>query len=169
MIRLLPAGALAALMAGAARIVTGLWPLESDTLLAEAIYGAIDFGFLFALAALFLATHDRLGWRGWPSFLLATLGAAILVGPDGTAGGLSGFVLGAGALLVGLGSLGVLLIWRDRRFAVPGGAWVCALVLALTGQPDIAGIVLAAGFLAAGMLLLGAGAARQPQRIGSRR
>ncbi|MFN4023543.1 MAG: hypothetical protein ACK4MQ_01815 [Hyphomonas sp.] len=154
MIRLLPAGALAALLAGAARIAAGVWPLESGTMLAEAVYGAIDFGFLFALATLFLATYDRLGWRGWPSFLLATLGAAILVGPNGTAGGVSGFVLGAGALLVGLSSLGILLLWRDRRFAVPGAAWVCALVLALTGQPDIAGIVLAAGFVAAGVILL---------------
>lgn len=154
MIRLLPAGALAAILAGGARMAAGLWPLEAGTPLAEIVYGMVDFGFLFALAALFLATNDRLGWRGWGPYLLAMAGAAILVGPDGSVAGLSGFILGAGALVLGLAAIGVLLLWRDRRFAAAAALWIAAFCLGFVGQGDWAGIAVGAGFAAAGLALL---------------
>lgn len=111
-------GGLSAILAGLLRAGSSFIPLftSEQSAFLEVLYLVIDLLILFGLLGVYAYQHEQAGLSGSAGFLLAFSGTAIIVGPDGSLGGVDMYILGA--LLI---SVGVVLLaigtWRARRLS----------------------------------------------------
>jgi hypothetical protein len=151
-------GALAAIMAGALRIVSTAIPHEPDSAGLEALYGVIDLGLMFGLVAVYLATAEALGMAGLAFFLVALAGVASLVGPDAPAFGVDFYRAGALVFVAGLAGLSVQLL-RAGLIRTSAALWLvtfaASLLMVIAPQTFVvAGLAIGTGYVIAGVELL---------------
>src|SRR5690606_10959252 len=87
--------ALSSILAGAMRTVASFIPYTSDSVPLELLYLVIDISLLFAMIGIYAREHAQTGITGFSGFVLAVAGAASIVGPDGTLGGIDLYSVGA--------------------------------------------------------------------------
>lgn len=150
-------GALAAVAGGTLRIGAAFVPYKDGLVWQEILYSVIDVSFLFGLIATYLFSAERIGRLGLVSFLVATTGAASIIGPDAVKWGISFYQMGALVLIVGVLGLSACLL-RANILVVGAIFWMfgstTGVAVGLTGNVTgfwIAGILLGAGFIAAGL------------------
>lgn len=150
--RLTRIAALAAALAALLAVVAQVMPYVPDHPWLEALYAAIDLGYLFALAGLIAAAAPRIAAPGLALLLVALGAVASIVGPDRTVFGIDFYL--AGSVLFAL-SLGLAAPWLARLPGLkpPALAWAAAalttLIAGATASPLAArgaGVILAAGF-----------------------
>lgn len=154
------AGAAAAL-GGALRIAAAHIPYVANDDSLEWLYLVIDLGLLYGLFGIYLAQAPRLGWCGLAGFIVAATGVAVIVGPDGTLSGLSIYFTGVLLISVGLAILSVAMLLARTAIVVPL-VWLSSTLIGAVGPQvfqgsgypfAIAGILVGAGFLIAGVQL----------------
>lgn len=155
------AAALAAIGAGALRLISPFLDWSSPTSALEAYALVVDFGLLFGLSGFYFKNASRLGVLGLCGYFVASAGLAVITGPDGVAFGIDIYAAGAHVIGIGLSVFSVALLMAGvARLAA--FAWIAAAVVSVAGgalgQGDIsfmiAGIAFALGFIAAGVDLL---------------
>jgi hypothetical protein len=146
---LVRAGAAAAIIAGALRIVSTFIPYEPNSPGLEALYGVIDLGLMFGLIAVYIAGAEALGIAGLAFFLIALAGVASIVGPDAQAFGIDFYRIGALVFVAALAGLSAQLL-RAGLMRTSAALWLA------TFAASFATVVFPQAFLAAG-LALGAG------------
>lgn len=163
-------GASAAVAGGLLRVVSAFIPYVPDSPGLELLYGIVDVLLLFGLMGLYAAYAEKTGWTGLAGFVVATIGLAIIVGPDAVAFGVEFYLAGSACLLAGLAVLSIGLLVA-RRLRLSAGLWLGSLALALIGawarQPLLlaaAGAVLGLAFMAAGISVNNSSAGPAPAR-----
>ena len=158
--RLVVLSAVAGLIGGALRMATALIPPMPDPGWNEALYGIVDVGMMLGLIGFYLKVAARVGLAGLAGFVLALIGIASLVGPDGQAFGVDFYRLGAALFLAGLVVLAVSMSLRGSR-SVAALLWLASASAAglfmVMGHPvwlSLAGLALGGGFVAAGVSTL---------------
>src|SRR5262245_10479230 len=140
---LLRLGAVAAMAAGSLRIAASFIAYSDPTTVAqELFYLVIDLCILYGVLAVYFFQLAEVGSLGFAGFLLALSGVAIIVGPDGSIGGISMYQVGSGSLLVGL-TLISIAGWRTARlprYAL--ASWMVSTVLAVLASLPCAPAVL---------------------------
>jgi len=147
----------AAVLAGSLRAGTSFLSSVQPSHLVELLYRVIDVSILLGLLGIYAYQNEEVGVLGLVGFLMALVGTAILVGPDGMIGGVDMYAVGAFLLSIGLAVFSISL-WRADGLSrwVPtswrlstafglGGPIVGAPVLLL-----IAGLSFGLGFVIAG-------------------
>ena len=150
-------GGATAIVAGVLRAIGSVVPTTGSVVLLQLLYFLTDLALLIAIMALYTKHHREVGTTGLIGFLLSVLGI-LVIRSSNIVPGIYLYPLGALVFSVGLNVLGIKL-WRVR--ALPGwvaGFWVMSIladiavslahvaVLAL-----LAGLLLAAGFVGAGL------------------
>lgn len=153
-------GAMAAMAAGSLRIAASFIAYSDPTTVAqELFYLVIDLCILYGVLAVYFFQHADVGSLGFAGFLLALSGVAIIVGPDGSIGGVSMYQVGSACLLLGL-ALNSIAGWRAARlprYAL--ASWIVSTVLAILGSlPDAPAILFLLTGLTFGIGFVGAGA-----------
>lgn len=154
------AGASAA-VGGALRIAAA-WIPPTGTPELELLYFVIDATLLLGLFGVYASEHQRIGWLGLIGFVIAAIGQASIVGPDGDYDGINIYATAVAVIGIGLAimSVAMLLFGRFPRF-IPA-IWIGSLLVGLgsvvlPGKPIVAfllaGILYALGYLAAGIFL----------------
>jgi drug/metabolite transporter (DMT)-like permease len=154
-------GGLAAIGAGVLRIISSFIPYSEGNTALEILYLIIDSLILLALLGVYGYLHSRIGKVGFIGFLLALLGTAIIVGPDGKIGTVDMYTVGSLMLSIGLALL-ALVSWKRQQ--LPRSASLCWLVstivgiggysVGLTSSFVMAGVMFGLGFVTAGVKLL---------------
>jgi catechol 2,3-dioxygenase-like lactoylglutathione lyase family enzyme len=149
--------AAAAMVGGALRVAAAFIPYVPQSPVLESLYAAIDLGFLFGLAAIYWPASERLGWAGATGYVIATAGAASLIGPDPRMFGLEFYMVGSAIFELGLLALSIALLRRNilRPAAL---LWITSLaagVIAVAAGGNeiafaLAGTALGLGFVWAG-------------------
>ena len=154
-------GGFSAIVAGLLRAGSSFIPYltTEQGIFLEVLYLITDVLILFALLGVYGYQHEKAGVWGFMGFLLALIGTAIIVGPDGSIGNMEMYVVGAlmisiGVLLLGIGtwradqlSRGVPILWILSTvvgiggFLMSGSGWTLV----------IAGVAFGLGFLLAGV------------------
>lgn len=156
-----PVAAIAAIAAGALRLVSPFLDWSSPTPGLEVFALVVDLGLLFGLSGFYFAKAAQLGLWGLAGYIVAAGGLAVITGPDGVAFGLDIYAAGVHVIGIGLSVFSVALLMAGvARLAA--FAWIAAAVIGSAGpalgQGDIsfmiAGISFALGFIAAGVDLL---------------
>lgn len=153
----------AAVLGGLLRALTALLPDGLPTLAVEVLYAVIDCWLLIGLVGLHLHQRERAGRWGSMGFGVATLGMAVLIGPDGTIAGMSEYAVGAGLFAVGLS---IFAAGTLRAAALPRwipALWVASAALGFAGflVPGagalfvLSGLLLGASYAGGGLRLLG--------------
>ncbi|HET9587320.1 MAG TPA: hypothetical protein VFO91_00905 [Anaerolineales bacterium] len=156
-------GGLSAILAGLLRAGSSFIPYlttEQGELL-EVLYLITDVLILLGLLGVYGYQHEQAGHSGFIGFLLALIGTAIIVGPDGRIGSVEMYM--AGALMISIGVL-VLAIgtWKAGQLprSVPilwAGSTVVGLGGFVLGSLDwtflIAGVTFGLAFLVAGITI----------------
>jgi hypothetical protein len=154
-------GGLAAILAGALRMGTSFIPYSASkpSVALELLYLVIDVLILLGLLGVYGYQNEVVGKWGFLGFLLALVGTAIIVGPDGKIGAVDMSVAGSLMISVGL-SIMAIGTWNARRLprAVPL-LWVTSTVVGvggyLIGGPTvtfvIAGLAFGLAFVVAGV------------------
>lgn len=155
---LVRAGAVAAIAAGALRIVSTFIPYEPNSAGLETLYGVIDLGLMFGLVAVYIASAEALGVAGLGFFFIALAGVASIVGPDAPAFGIDFYRIGALVFVAGLAGLSVQLL-RAGLMRVSAVLWLgtfaASLLTVAAPQAFIAaGLAIGAGYVLAGVELL---------------
>lgn len=122
-------GGMAAMLAGALRIVFTFVPYRKDSVALEVFYLVIDVALLFSLLAIYFCQHEHAGLTGFIGFVVAFVGTALIVGPDGALGGID--IYTAGSLLISLGlSVLAMGVWRANILprAVPVLWWLSTVI-----------------------------------------
>ena len=154
------AGASAAL-GGALRVAAAFIP-PAHTPELELLYFVIDITLLFGLIGIYASEHQRIGWLGLAGFVIAAIGQASIVGPDGDYDGINVYQAGVAVIGIGLAimSVAMLLFGRFPRFisALWIGSFLAGLgTFVLPAAPFVpflvAGLLFAVAFLAAGIFL----------------
>ena len=160
--QLLWAGGAAAVLAGALRIVASLWPSAEPSVELEWFYLVIDVLILFGILGVYGFQHEHVGLPGFIGFLLAFIGTALIVGPDGAIGPVDMYPVGSLLIGVGLVCLAVAS-WKVRTLP----RWVAVLwvssttagiVGGVTGSPMlfmVAGVSFGLAFIGAGATVCG--------------
>lgn len=169
---LLQLSAAAAIVGGALRIVAAFIPYVAQSATLEALYAVIDLGFLFGLAAIYWPASERLGWPGAAGYVIATAGAASLIGPDPRMFGLEFYMVGSAIFELGLLILATTCLYR-KCLRAAALLWITSLAAAVfaiaSGGNELAFIVagsaLGLGFVWAGYtaMALARSAARTPK------
>ncbi len=151
--------AIAALLAGAMRMVTTFTSAMLTGEQAELVYFLLDLLAVFALMGIYLRHRQLLGFPGLAAFAVALTGAASIVGPDGMLFGASLYVVGSVLLLTGLAGLGALMLRiREASKLAPAlwlVAWLCALASpAFAPLAHVSGFLYGLGLFIAGTTLL---------------
>ncbi len=152
-------GAWAAMAAGVLRIASTFTPYEANSAPLETLYAIIDLGLVFGLIAICLSTADIVGRIGLLAFIVALSGLASIVGPDTVTFGLDLYRIGALVFVLGLGVLALQLL-RARILRAAAALWLLTLASSLASAfiPQAflaAGLTLGAGYVLAGVFLLG--------------
>lgn len=154
-------GGLSAILAGLLRVATSFLPYlttEQGTFV-EVLYLITDVLILLGLLGVYGYQHERAGYSGFAGFLLALIGTALIVGPDGRIGSLDMYVVGALMISVGVAVLAIGT-WRAAQLSrwVPI-LWVVSTVTGIGGflmggsgwTFMIAGIAFGFAFIVAGV------------------
>lgn len=152
-------GAWAAMAAGVLRIASTFIPYEANSAPLETLYAIIDLGLVFGLIAIYLATAGAVGRIGLLAFVVALSGVTSIVGPDTVTFGVDLYRIGALVFVLGLGVL-ALQFFRARILRAAAALWLLTLASSLASafisQAFLAaGLTLGAGYVLAGMFLLG--------------
>ena len=123
-------GGYCAVVGGLFRIIMAFIPYTANSVPFEIIYAFIDAVLLLGLLALYFKFSPQLGLSGLVAFVLALLGLASILGPDGTFHGIDTYQAGVFFLLLGLSLLSVLLIHLGALTTAPY-LWIATFVLAL--------------------------------------
>jgi hypothetical protein len=155
---LVRAGAAAAIVAGALRIVSTFIPYEPNSAGLETLYGVIDLGLMFGLIAVYIASAEALGMAGLAFFMIALGGVASIVGPDAPAFGIDFYRIGALVFVAGLAGLSAQLL-RAGLLRLSAALWLAtfasSLVTMIVPQGFVAaGLAIGAGYVLAGVELL---------------
>src|SRR5262249_5810801 len=124
-------------------------------------YFATDFFLLLGVFSVFALDAAKLGWAGAGALAVFVLGILLVRSPQVTLFGTGGYQTGAAIALVGIASLGILMLLRQTAVVSPI-LWLAALITGLAGAGGVlpylasaaAGILFGAGFVAAGVRLL---------------
>jgi hypothetical protein len=156
-------GGAAAVIAGVLRIITS-FPVVADPLVREALYDIIDALLLFAVMGVYLERHQKLGYMGLASFIVAVSALSFIGGPDADPFGFSTYQQGAAALLIGLLGLSFAWLRAGQKPLWAAAFWflsaIAGGVLARFPAPfnsygfTAAGVLFGAGFVAAGVPLV---------------
>jgi len=97
-------GGAAAILAGLLRAGTSFISYSNSKPSAqmEMLYLVIDILILLGLLGIYAHQHERVGGVGFVGFLLALIGTAIIVGPDGAIGSVDMYVVGSMLITFGL-------------------------------------------------------------------
>jgi hypothetical protein len=160
---LLRLAAASAIVAGALRILAAFIPYVPESPTLETLFATIDCGFLFGLAAIYWPVSRRLGRSGAAGYVIATIGAASLIGPDPRMFGLEFYMVGSAIFELGLLILAFACLYR-KILRVTALLWITSLTAAViaiaSGGNDIAfkvaGSALGLGFVWAGYYTLAA-------------
>lgn len=159
MTRLFRISGCAALLGGALRLPSQFIRYVPDDARLEALYGAIDVGFLLAMVGLVALCAPRIGTAGLALLLAALVGVASIVGPDRSAFGIDFYLAGSALFAFSLG-LAAPWLWHLRALRPAAAAWslgaMAGLASGLGGGPValvIAGLALASGFIAVAPVL----------------
>jgi catechol 2,3-dioxygenase-like lactoylglutathione lyase family enzyme len=138
---LLRLAAASAIVAGALRILAAFIPYVPESPALETLYATIDCGFLFGLAAIYWPVSQRLGRSGAAGYVIATIGAASLIGPDPRMFGLEFYMVGSAIFELGLLILAFACLCR-KILGVTALLWIASLAAAViavaAGGNDIA-------------------------------
>jgi hypothetical protein len=122
-------------------------------------YFVADVLLLFGLLGIYLPQRALLGRVGMAGFVSGVVG--ILIIRSSTLFGPSGYVLGAGLLLLGLSAQSVVMLARTGLPKLPPVLWLASLLLAVAGaagglawSTELAGVSFGAGFVVAGWPLV---------------
>jgi hypothetical protein len=131
--KLIRLGGRAALLAGVLRTGASFIPSTPPGVALELFYLVIDVLLLLGLLGIYAYQHEEVGVVGLLGFLLALIGTAIIVGPDGALGGVEMYVVGSLLISIGL-TLLALGSWKAQRLprAVPV-LWVLSTVVGIGG------------------------------------
>ena len=135
---LVRAGAMAAVVGGALRIVSTFIPYEPNSPGLEALYGVIDLGLMFGLVAVYIASAEAIGMAGLALFLVALAGVASIVGPDAPAFGIDFYRAGALVFVAGLAGLSVQLL-RAGLMRMSAALWLATFAAEPCDDGDAAG------------------------------
>jgi hypothetical protein len=154
---------IAAIVAGTLRSVTALLP-TAQTPAIHLTYLAVDLLLLLAVAGLFIFQRERTGGWGALAALVAVVGAGLLIIDDLFSPTFALYPLAAVVFALGLGVL-ALCAWIARTLPrwIPA-LWLAAIVVgalglgvaALQSLVVLSGLLLAAGFVSAGVYLYAA-------------
>jgi hypothetical protein len=158
-INLIRWGGLAAIIAGILRGVNSLLPANLPTVTSEILYLITDIFILFGIMGIYGFEHQESGLWGFCGFLLAIVGTGIIIGPDGSIGGVNLYPVGSLILAAGL-TLLVVGSWIANKFSrwIPI-LWVLSTVVGFIGyfSPGLnllfilSGIIFGIGFAGAGV------------------
>jgi hypothetical protein len=152
-------GAIAAIIAGLLRGVNSLLPANLPTVTIEILYLITDIFILFGMMSIYGFEHQESGLWGFFGFLLAIVGTGIIIGPDGSIGGVNMYpvgslILAAGLILLAVGS------WIANKFPrwIPI-CWVLSTIVGFIGYFSaglnllfvISGLIFGIGFAGAGV------------------
>jgi hypothetical protein len=154
---------IAAIVGGALRGVTALLP-TTQTPAIHLTYLAVDLLLLLAVAGLFAFQRERIGGLGALGALVAVLGAGLLIFDDLFSPTFALYPIAAVVFALGLGVF-ALCAWIARTLPrwIPA-LWLAAIVVgalglgvaALQTLVVLSGLLLAAGFVSAGVYLYAA-------------
>ena len=154
-------GGLAAILAGVLRVGTSFIPYSNSKpgVALELLYLIIDVLILLGLLGVYGYQNEKAGGSGFIGFLLALIGTAIIVGPDGKIGSVDRYVVSSLMISIGL-SLLAFGTWKaDRLPRTVPLLWVMSMVVGvggyLIGGPTvtfvIAGLAFGLAFIVAGV------------------
>jgi hypothetical protein len=153
-------GAVAAIVGGSLRFVSSFIAWRANDAGLEVFYGVIDVCLLFGLIGVYVHAAGPTGRIGLAAFIVALIGMASLVGPDASAFGIDFYRLGCLVLLLGLAAFSAQML-RAGVLRLSALCWIGALALSLCGAAAsmplaivVAGAMLGAGFLLAGVAML---------------
>lgn len=154
-------GGWAALLAGGLRTGASFIPYTQPGVALELFYLVIDVLLLLGLLGIYAYQHEQVGISGFLGFLLALIGTASIIGPDGAIGGVEMYVVGSLLISVGLTVL-AFGTWRANKLprAVPV-LWVVSTVVGIGGFLAgglaitflVAGVAFGLAFILAGVRL----------------
>lgn len=125
----------------------------------EALYAVIDFGLMFAVLAIWVASGDRLGRIGFLGFIAALSGIASIFGPDPEWFGVDFYRLGSTVFAVGMAIIAVQL-FGTPFLRISAIIWFSGILFGAASlflvflPPEIARALMNIGFLVAGIQLL---------------
>lgn len=152
-------GGLAAIIAGIMRGINSFLPTNLPIVTIEILYLITDIFILFGIMGIYGFEHQESGLWGFFGFLLAIVGTGIIIGPDGSIGGVNMYpvgslILAAGLILLAVGS------WIANKFPrwIPV-FWVLSTIVGFIGyfSPGlnllfvISGVIFGIGFAGAGI------------------
>jgi hypothetical protein len=156
-------GGLAAILAGLLRAVASFLPYSALKPSAglELFYLVIDLLILFGLLGIYAYQHNQVGVIGFIGFLLALIGTAIIVGPDGMIGRADMYVVGSMLITFGLTLFSIACL---RTQSLPRAApllWILSTVVGVSGfmlkgppiMMMVAGLAFGLAFIAAGSII----------------
>lgn len=155
---LLRLAAACAILAGALRIGTSFIPWTTLDFRLEATAFLIDVCLLFGLMGIYIANRDRVGITGLLGFIVATMGTALIVGPDQIAFGFSTYEVGVYIISLGLVLLSIASLISRAMVWAPL-LWIASILSGASGAgfgfgPNawlVAGVLFGAGFVIAGV------------------
>jgi hypothetical protein len=151
-------GAVAAIIAGILRGINSFLPNNLPSVTLEILYLITDIFILFGIMGIYGFEHQESRLWGFWGFLLAIVGTGIIIGPDGSIGGVNMYpvgslILAAGLVLLAVGS------WSTNQLPrwVPS-CWVLSTIVGFIGyfSPGlnllfvISGVIFGIGFAGAG-------------------
>jgi drug/metabolite transporter (DMT)-like permease len=146
------------MLAGVLRTTTSFWPSPEPSVALELLYLVIDALILFGVLGVYSFQSEKAGAWGLIGFLLAIVGTAIIVGPDGRIGRVDMYT--AGSLLLGVGLVCLAVgSWKARCLPrwVPV-LWVFSTTVGIVGAiARLPALFMVAG-VAFGVAFIGAGA-----------
>jgi hypothetical protein len=152
-------GGLAAIIAGIMRGINSFLPANLPSVTIEILYLITDIFILFGIMGIYGFEHQESGLWGFFGFLLAIVGTGIIIGPDGSIGGVNMYPVGSLILAAGLTLLAVGS-WIANKFPrwVPA-FWVLSTIVGFIGyfSPGlnllfvISGVIFGIGFAGAGI------------------
>lgn len=156
-------GALAAVVAGILRVVSGLVPATGARDGLEWFYLVIDTLLMFGVIAVYSYQHEESGVCGLVGFVLAVIGIESIGGPDGKIGIVDVYTAGTSVIGIGMAFLAVgsWVAGRLPRYVpvlwmLSTGMGVVAVFANMSGvEFQIAGMLFGLGFVGAGVHILG--------------
>lgn len=152
-------GGLAAIIAGIMRAINSFLPANLSSVTLEILYLVTDIFILFGIMGIYGFEHQESGLWGFWGFLLASVGTGIIIGPDGSIGGVNMYPVGSLMLAAGLVLLAVGSWIANRLPRWVSIAWVLSTIVGFIGyfSPGLnllfvgSGIIFGSGFAGAGL------------------
>jgi hypothetical protein len=151
-----------AIVGGALRIANAFTAGVLAPEMLQVSYAITDLFLLMGLAAILIIWRVELELPGYLGASIAVLGLIAIRATGFTALAPSGYLIGAGIALIGVALLGTDMLWRRIGGRIAPLLWLVSFGLALWGAvggqaalQTLAGIAFGAGFVFAGLAMLG--------------